>query len=301
MTHSNTFMRFLFFSLIALATHSTESFSSIRGMETTRLQSTSGAGVASPLVNEAAFLNPASIVFIPSAVFYYQQGKSGIQNQDTNKPSNLSDGSNEAYLVSDSSGQLKGTFSYQKQAENQFKRERFTSSFASSYGKRTAIGVIYRYTTDEDSILDKKKKFHQGVLGITHILSESLSIGGVLIDPFISNKEDARIIGGLQYSLFSSIIFIFDYGVNFNDNPNENDLIRGAFQMNFFKDIFLRVGKYNDRANGLSGDSWGLSWIGPRLALEYAFKSSEVISEKTDYLRKEERIIESSLSLALIF
>jgi hypothetical protein len=263
--------------------------------------STSGAGVASILVNEASFLNPAPIVFVPSSAFYYQRGSSSLSDESESRPKDFSDGSNETYLLSDASSTLKGTFSYQKQAENQYRRNRYTSSFASNYGKKTAIGILYRYTIDEDIREDTEKKFHQGSLGISHIYSEKLSFGAVLIDPFLSNKEDARLIGGFQYNLVSSLVIVLDYGVNFNDKPHENTVTKGALQLNFFKDLFLRAGRFEDKIMGLSGNSWGLSWIGPRLALEYAIKKSEVTDEKSDYLLDEEQITESSLSVAIIF
>jgi hypothetical protein len=263
--------------------------------------STSGAGVASVLVNESSFLNPASIVFVASSAFYYQRGTSSLDDDSDIRSTDFSDGSNEIYLLSDASSTLKGTFSYQRQAENQYRRQRYTSSFASNYGKRTAIGILYRYTIDEDIRENDEKKFHQGSLGITHIYSEKLSFGAVLVDPFLANKQDARLLGGIQYNLVSNLLLILDYGVNFNDKPHKNSLTKGAVQLNFFKDLFLRAGKFEDRITGLSGNSWGLSWIGPRLALEYAIKNSEVIEEKSDYLLDKEKITESSLSLALIF
>ncbi len=286
----------IFLSLLGL-----QASASIRDLETTRLQSTAGAGVASVLVNEASFLNPASIVFVPTSAFYYQRGSSTLNGDSDQRTSDFSDGSNEVYLLSDSSGQLKGTFSYQRQAENQYRRLRFTSSLAANYGKRSSFGLLYRYTTDEDIREDEEEKYHQVVLGMTHIFSEQFSFGATLVDPFLANKEDARFTAGIQYTLISNLILILDYGVNFNDDPNKNSVTKGALQINFFRDFFLRGGRFHDNITGLSGNAWGLSWIGPRLALEYAVKSSEVTQEKSDYFYEEEKLIESSLSLALIF
>lgn len=273
----------------------------IRDFETTRLQSTSGAGVASILVNEASVLNPAPIVFIPVSAFYYQRGSSTLDSKSPERTKDFSNGSDQMYLLSDSSGQIKGTFSYQEKAENQFNRKRYTSSLASNSGKKTAFGILYRYTIDEDSILNEENKFHQGVFGFTHIYSPELTFGGVVIDPFLSNKQDARVILGFQYQLTSNFHLIVDGGTNFNDDSSKNTLSRGALQVNFFRDLFLRTGKFHDNAANLKGSSWGVSWIGPRLSFEYAYKTSEVIQDKTDYLLRGEQIIESSLSLAIVF
>jgi hypothetical protein len=291
--------KIIFFSITLLI--SLSSFSQIRDFESTRLQSTSGAGVASILVNESSILNPAPIVFIPVSAFYYQAGSSKLDTKSPKRSKNFSNGSNQMYLLSDSSGQIKGTFSYQEQAENQYKRKRYTSSLANNSGKKTAFGLLYRYTIDEDSLLDEEKKFHQGVFGFTHIYSPELSFGGIIVDPFLSNKKDARIVLGFQYELTSNFYLIADGGANFNDESHKNTVSRGALQVNFFRDLFLRTGKYHDKANNLKGSSWGISWIGPRLSFEYAYKTSEVIQDNTDYLFQDEQIIESSFSMAIVF
>jgi hypothetical protein len=272
----------------------------IRDFETTRLQSTSGAGVATILVNETSILNPAPIVFIPVSSFYYQKGKSKVDSESDGRSRGFSDGSSQMYLLSDSTTALKGTFSYQDHSEQHSRRRRFTSSLASNSGKKTAFGVLYRYTIDQYSD-DEEKKFHQGVLGFTHIYSEQLVIGGILVDPFLSNKEDAKTVIGMQYSLTSNFFLIIDSGANFNDDPEENTLFRGALQVNFLKDLYLRAGQFHDKTTNLKGNSWGISWIGPRLSFEYAYKTSEIISEDADYIFKDEQLIETSVSIAIVF
>lgn len=290
---------YLFIGLFLISSYNAQG--RIRDFETTRLMSTAGAGVASILVNEAAFLNPAPIVFVPSSAFYYQRGKVSHRSDSANRISNFSDGTQEAYLISDSSSNLKGTFSYQRQAENQFKRQRYTSSFASNYGKKTAVGILYRYTIDEDIRANNEKKFHQGTLGITHVFSEKLTFGAILVDPFLSNRGDSRIVTGIQYTIAGSLLLILDYGFDYNDEPKKNNFVKGALQVNFFKDLFLRVGKYEDHISGLGGNSWGLSWIGPRISLEYSVKTSEVMNQKSSYLFEDENLTESSLSFAVLF
>lgn len=273
----------------------------VRDFETTRLRSSAGAGVAAILVNETAILNPASIVFIPISSFYYQKGSSNLESKSIDRTSDFSTGNDQMYLISDSTTQLKGTFSYQDQADNQFTRKRFTSSLASNVTRNTSVGILYRYTMDHDKIIDEDDNFHQAILGFTHINSSKLSFGGTLVDPFLSNKEDARVILGIQYSLTENLLFLLDAGTNFNDKPNDNTLYKGALQLNFFKDLFLRGGQFYDRASHLKGAAWGISWIGPRLSLEYATKTSEVLEDYSDYLFKGEKIIESSVSIAIVF
>lgn len=277
----------------------TDGEAKIRDFESTRLQSTSGAGVATILVNEAAILNPAPIVFVPVSSFYYQKGSSDLDSKSPDRPGSFGDGSSQMYLLSDSSTRLKGTFSYQDHSENSNRRKRFTSSVANNSGKQTSFGILYRYTIDK--VGSEEKKYHQGVIGFTHIYSNELIIGGVIVDPFISNKGDTRSLLGFQYSLTESLHLIIDGGVNYNDKPKEKTLSRAALQVSFLKGIYLRAGQFHDKITNLKGNSWGISWIGPKLSLEYAYKTSEKISEDTDYLFEDEQIIETSLSFALTF
>lgn len=276
-----------------------ELFAQIREFQTTRLQSTSGAGVATILVNETSVLNPAPIVFVPVSGFYYQKGKSELDTPSEERTTNYPDGSSQMYLLSDSTTKLKGTFSYQDHSENSYRRRRFTSSVANNSGKKTSYGILYRYTMD--NYKDEEITFHQGVFGFTHIHSDDLILGGVLVDPFLSNKRDALALIGFQYSLTSNFFLIVDGGANFNDDPEKNTVSRGAVQVNFFRDLYLRAGQFHDKNTNTKGSSWGISWIGPRLSLEYAYKTSEIIQDNSDDLYKDEQIIETSLSFALIF
>lgn len=277
----------------------TNAVAKIRDFETTRLQSTSGAGVASILVNEASILNPAPIVFVPVSSFYYQKGSSKLDTLSKERTGGYANGSSQMYLLSDSTTRLKGTFSYQDHSENGSRRKRFTSSIANNAGKKTSFGILYRYTIDKDGA--DEKKYHQAVLGFTHIYSNDLIIGGIIVDPFLSNKEDARTILGFQYSLTQNFFLIIDGGSNFHDHPKENTLSRGALQVNFIKDFFIRTGQFYDKTTNLKGKSWGISWIGPKLSIEYSYKTSEIISENSDTLYKDEQIIETSLAFALVF
>jgi hypothetical protein len=284
----------LYLSLLTM-----NSFAQIRDFETTRLQSTSGAGVATILVNEASVLNPAPIVFVPVSSFYYQKGQSNFEGISAERNNPLSDGSSQMYLLSDSTSALKGTFSYQDHSENSTRRRRLTSSIASAVGKQTSFGLLYRYTIDNVSTEDKS--YHQAVFGFTHVYSEQLIFGGVLIDPFLSNKDDTKAIVGFQYALTTNLFLIFDAGTNYHEKKNKQSFNKSALQISFFRDLYLRVGQYHDQISELKGKSWGISWIGPRLSLEYAFKTSEALSAKNPYYYKNEEIRENSISIALVF
>ncbi len=121
----------------------------LRKMVSTRLMSTSGAGIGAVLLNESAFLNPASTYFFKESSFYYQKGSSKLQEASEKRVDGYGDGSNEAFLITDTSSALKGSFSYQHQRENGERRKRLTSSASTHMSKNSSFGVLYRYTQDD--------------------------------------------------------------------------------------------------------------------------------------------------------
>lgn len=269
----------------------------LRDLESTRLISTSGAGIGSVLLNEAAFLNPASIYFFQQSSLYYQQGSSKMKEASAERESDYKDGENQTFLITDTSSALKGAFSYQTQSEDGDSRKRFTSSASSNWGKNMSVGVLYRYT-EEDA--QDHEVYHQGVLGITYIHSKQLTFGAILVDPFLANKEDALLGGGLQYTLTQNFIVIADAGANYNDDPEDNKFWRAAAQAQFFKSFYLKYGRFEDDITKLRGYSYGVSWVGPKLAVEYAYRNSEA-RQDTEFYFNGEQLEDHSVALSVVF
>jgi len=163
--------------------------------------------------------------------------------------------------------------------------------------KNASFGVLYRYT-EEDA--QKHKVYHQATFGLTYLYNEKLSIGAILVDPFLANKTDALAAIGIQYNVAQNFIFMADAGANFATEPETENLLRAAVQAQFFSDLFLKYGQFKNKITGLEGSSWGLSWIGPRLSLEYALKESKVFEADSQLLENEE-IKEHSFALSLVF
>lgn len=270
----------------------------LRKMDSTRLMSTSGAGIGAVLLNEAAFLNPASIYFFKESSLYYQKGAANLEDESELRDDSYSDGSNEAFLITDTSSALKGSFSYQYQSENGETRKRLTSSASTHMSKKSSFGVLYRYT--EDDTLNGHKVFHQAVFGMTYVVDPRLTLGAILEDPFLANKEDTRLAGGLQYALTQNFLILADIGANYNDEPEDKNFWRAAGQAQFFKRFYLKYGKFEDKIESLRGNSWGLSWIGPKLGIEYAFRKSKAFADSQNFFDDEE-IEEHSLALSLVF
>lgn len=270
----------------------------LRELETTRLMSTSGAGIGSVLLNEAAILNPASIYFFRKSSLYYQNGGTTLNEEsEARNDSSYKDGKNQMFLITDTSAILKGGISYQTQSENGESRTRFTSSAASHLGKNASFGILYRYTHEDT---DKYRVFHQATFGITYVINKKLVLGGILADPFLANKEDTRLASGLQYSLSDDLLLMTDAGLNYTENSKDNSFWKAALQAQFFDSIFIKYGVFEDKIEKLKGNSWGASWIGPKMAFEYAFKSSRAFENGLDFFNGE-RFDEHSFAVSVVF
>lgn len=270
----------------------------LRKLDSTRLISTSGAGIGAILLNESAFLNPASIYFFQDSSFYYQKGSASLNEESDKRESAYSDDTNEAVVITDTSSVLKGSFSYQYQKDNGERRTRLTSSASTHISKNASFGVLYRYT--QDSADSGHKTFHQAVFGITYVVDPRLTFGAILEDPFLANKEDTKLAGGFQYALTQNFLVLGDIGSKYNDEPEENNFWRAAAQAQFFTRFYLKYGMFEDKIDNLHGNSWGLSWVGPKLSFEYAYRKSKAFDDSENFYDEEE-IEEHSLALSLVF
>lgn len=290
------YFRLLILTILFLSFN--ESYGQTKNLRTTRLISTGGAGVGSLLVHEAALLNPASIVFFNSSSIYYQKWSNPITDKSDQRTEEFPKGRGENIILTDTSSSLKGTLSYQQYSVYDTSRTRFATSFAAPIGKSTAMGIIYRYTIDKVDD-EKQDPAHQGLLGLTHVFTPKLTMGITVEDPFLANKDDAIGTFGLQYALTSSFYLIGDIGSNYVYDISKRSFTRLAAQFNIFRDFYLRAGTFHDKNDQEKGTAFGMSWIGPKLALEYAFKKGEFIGENTDYIFKGEKFEEISFSLSI--
>lgn len=301
-------MRLLLFIFISFLSVSS-TWAQIRDLQTARLNSAAGTGVASILMTEGAILNPASSAFFDGSGLSYQNTTVSLQNENDARKVPVSDRKwsnprTQAAFASDHSGDVKGGVSYQNQRENGFERTRYTLHGASMTGKNSSVGLLYRYTEDERPSFyksTKHKTFHQLVMGTTMVVSEDLTIGAIVIDPLKANKGDERIIGGFQYGITQKLLLSADVGTQQSRSLQSRYLWRAALQFNLFSDFYLRAGKFYDHITFFEGSGWGISWIGPKLGIEFAQKLSERLPEKNTYLFEKEKIVDTTLSAVLRF
>ncbi|MBL7665370.1 MAG: hypothetical protein JNM93_09565 [Bacteriovoracaceae bacterium] len=266
-----------------------------------------GAGVGAVLSNEASVLNPGSITFYDKSSLYYQSSNTEIDPKDADRtvtgPPFPSEKKSQALIITDTSNAAKGAFSYQSQKEFDAQRRRLTFTASGLVGGNSSLGFLYRYSrekTDMSTAL-AEKKYHQLVVGATHILTDSFSLGIIYVDPFETIPEDTKVILGTQLNVFDMISFLIDVGANPSEELSETAVYKGALQMKFFSEVFVRFGTFTDKQLGVKGNGWGVSWSGPKLSLDFAMKSTRPIDNQSALLYEEEKIQETSFAVNLMF
>src|SRR5690554_6528068 len=151
------------------------SWAQIRDYQTTRLLSTSGAGVASILTTEAAILNPASAAFFDENTASIQGSEVSLKDKSKERRDNFSSKKRSyGYFVSDNKGPVKGGLSYINQSENRYQRERISMHVASMMGKKSSFGLNYQYVQDRfPSDFSPRRDFsHILNAGMTRVISK---------------------------------------------------------------------------------------------------------------------------------
>tara|TARA_B100001971_G_scaffold213155_1_gene245663 strand:- start:264115 stop:264999 length:885 start_codon:yes stop_codon:yes gene_type:complete len=279
---------------------SNNSLAFLQDIETAQLKSTGGAGVGSILLNEASIFNPASIAFHDKTSIYYSKEQVALKNRNPDRNRKFKDSSRELFVLSDTSSQVKGGFSVEQSKVNRDERFRITSSASSLISKSTAMGILIKYT--EDDYAQSHKTFTQVDLGLTHIFRKGLSVGALFQNPTHANRSEPVAILGIHYNLFANMDLILDAGTTYEKKPEENTLQRLAVQLEVFGSLFLRTSQFHDKISEIKGTSWGFSWVGPKLSLEYAYKSFEPLSnDEPSIIYEDEKVIENTLALVLVY
>ncbi len=284
-----------------------QAFAQIREFQTARLMSTAGAGVASILSTEAAILNPASSSFFSDTSFSYQRYQAKLREKNSELRQAANDpfpkrNESQGVFLSDHSDKVKGGVAYLQQHENNYRRERMIFHGASMLGETTSVGVSYNYLMDKQPRTFERRHLvhHQVGVGITKIVSETFVVGLVVQDPTRTTPGEERAIAGVQYNFATKLTLIGDYGIRYTKDASKDNLWRAAVQANLFSDVYARVGRFYDNVTKLRGTGFGVSWMGPRLGLEFAQKMSDQIGN-AGYLYKDERLVDTSLSAFIKF
>ena len=292
----------IFRSLILLiaCTTQTIAFDGILPYETAQLKSQSGAGVASLLTNEATILNPASIVFTNQSTLFYEKSTFDVEDKSDQRTDSYKEGASEGFILVDSSSAVKGgvNYSYQRQAAGN--KRTYGLSLAAPLSKRSAAGFIFSHN-EEDSILNPGRIYTQVDFGYTNVLSEQLTFGFTIHDLTFVNPEYFKQTVGAFYTVNDFLDLMVDAGTGDLKNREKKSFNKWAAQLQAGKNFYMRYGRFYDRTIDYKGSSVGFSWIGPRLAFEYAVKNYEKIGQDTDTVFIEETFTESSFALTVLF
>lgn len=271
--------------------------SKIHEFETTHLKSMGGTGVGGVLAEESAFLNPAPLAFFNTATFYVQKDSGKLTNDNVSAPKPKALG----FVMADGNPSLSGSLSYVTQEEDIYKRKRWGLSFSGPVSEKSAFGISYRQTTDENTQTNVTKKYYQTVLGVTHSIDEKLTMGIVAYDPFKSQGHETKALIGMQYVLMTYISAAFDFGGDYtSDEISKTLLYKGALQVKVLDDFYLRFGGFNDKARAESGNGYGLAWIQPRLSFEVSLKNTKR-SKNVSLTMAEQSFKETSFAASIRF
>lgn len=288
-------------SLIILLTYSgiVAAKPKMQEFQSTRLMQTAGAGVASLLINEGTLLNPAAVSFFTDSTIYYQKSSIELHDSAKDRSFDYNTGNSEFYNITDTTTKMKGGFSYLYQREEFGSRKTMALSSSVVTSKQTSIGFIYKYT-DEDSLI-RDEKYDQYTISAIYNHSKDFIIGFVYVDPTISIPEYSHYTFGVQYRFNPFITVIGDIGSGDMKNSEKSSFTKFAVQISPTERVFLRYGIFHDKFSNYKGIGYGISWVGPKFAFDYAIKTSEILSESTDELLTDESLVETSMGITLLF
>ena len=257
-----------------------------------------GTGVAGIYMEEAAFLNPASLAFFEQGDVYVQRDMMQIKDSTGNiiqKPKNT------GVVLADGNPSLSGSLSYVKQEEGNMERSRWGLSASGPMSKQSAFGVSVRKTKDENTTTKTSVDYYQTVFGVTHAIDAQTSLGIVAYDAFNSKADETKALLGFQHIFVDYITVAFDFGGNYNaDEISDSLLYRGGVQVRVLNDFYLRFGAFNDKSRQEKGNGFGLAWIQPRLAFEFAMKNTKQEANLA-INRSESKMRETSFGVSLRF
>tara|TARA_R110000868_G_scaffold100129_7_gene275481 strand:+ start:5999 stop:6952 length:954 start_codon:yes stop_codon:yes gene_type:complete len=266
-------------------------------ISTTRLKSTAGTGVASLLMDEATFLNPASISFFQVSSIYLQKSGTDISPADT---SPLAPSSEEQllFVASDAKGDVDGSISYAKEQDRFGKLSRLAASMSAPVGKKSTLGFSYATTSRKEGPL--KGKLKQITAGVNHALSPEFTLGLVVPDILAADPYARRAIIGGQYIYKDFVSLMFDAGSDWERDAKDSSLVRAAIQLKVLEDFYMRFGAQEDRGMKLKGTGAGIGWVQPRLVIDVSMSTTEYKAD-SELNQNDEKAKETSFSLSYRF
>lgn len=152
-------------------------------------------------------------------------------------------------------------------------RSEYRLSAARAWTDSVLAGVAMRYITKRVGV--SESKFFQGDLGTIFPLYGSIR-GGLTYENIIEKIGEAppAVGAGLQGALGDGMQLFVDAARLTKGESKGKTSWALATELTMGGDFFLRLGRYSDAYRKLKGWSAGLSWVGPRITIDYAMKKS---------------------------
>jgi hypothetical protein len=237
-----------------------------RDFTSPRIAASSGAGVGAILFHDAIYLNPASLVFFNNSSIAYIKGQ---HKNSTNE------GGSESFLLTDSSSELKGTLAYNYKNFNSIKTTHYAFSMGSNIGEKTAFALRINHFNDTlnfNNFSTETNQLNRLDFGFTHVFSDDLSFGFLFNDFTKAEKSSRLITAGFQYIISLRLQLLLDGGFHPDYDAQLNSFYKTALQINFLDSLYFRYGVMENNYLDNRGNSWGFSWVTPKLSFDYSFK-----------------------------
>ena len=89
-----------------------------------------------------------------------------------------------------------------------------------------------------------------------------------------------------------------DFTSNYNEELSEQIALRAGLQFKLFSRFFLRLGAYDDKGLEQKGNSIGISWVGPKILVDFSIVNSTF---QHNSFQTGMDLKETSVSIALYF
>lgn len=274
----------------------------IPAFETTRLKATGGAGVASPLLDEANYLNPASSAFFNIGSFYIQKNDLSTESEVGGTPNTI-ESDQYAVIATDSKRSKAGSISYNKMTIGRDEVRQIGASLSTPVGQRSAIGASFNHQRErlfDDNNELTENTYKVTTFGVTHALNKQLFLGLVLKDAFRSRPNNSTAMAGLHYFYKDYVNLILDVGADYRNNLSDSAKWNAAAEIKIMNDFMLRFGFFDDKGLAIKGNGIGVGWVQPKLTFEIALKNTDVL-ESEPLRQTAETVNETTLSLSYRF
>lgn len=294
------------FSMLLFIAETVHAGRAVRNWQTSKTTSLGGAGIAAPTMIEGLYLNPAMFAYFANSSFYFQNKDGSVEPVNAGRASQFGNAKNPegfSAALTDGSNSAKGGFSYTDQEESGTDRKKYSFGFGNSVDGNSAFGISYSYVQEEflEGTVTKENKLHVGSMGYLYIVDPKLSFAVIWNDPTWADRMNSKTVTGVHYRPFEKLSLMLDFGFDVKRSINKTFYYATGAEFEFYTDLYARFGVFQDKIFNIEGQGFGIGWVGPRLGLEAAMKTTKRKDDFATYLLNNEKLKETEISLIYLF